>query len=80
MSCSLGRAAPVNFNELVFDQRTFELNLPHSVEAIYWDDQASDGKGERAIHAAFCRKFGLGPQQVPFVRLGRGNGGPLFLP
>ena len=65
-------------NEMVFDQRTFEEHLPHSVEAIWWDPQRTDGSRERAIHQRFCERFGLHPDQLPFVRLGQGRGGPLF--
>ena len=67
-------------NELVFDQNTFEINLPHSVEAVFWDDQRTDGVKERAVHRKFCETFGLSLDQVPFVRLGVGNGGQLFFP
>ena len=65
-------------NELVFDQRTFEERLPHSVEAIWWDPERSGGGRERAIHQRFCQRFGLRPEQVPFVRLLRGGSGPIF--
>lgn len=65
-------------NELVFDQQTFEERLPHSVDAIWFDPQRSDGSRERVIHQRFCQRFGLRPEQVPFVRLLQGGSGPIF--
>ena len=68
-------------NELIFEQVVFERNLPHSVEAIWYDPKQSPSHGaaEREVHRKFCERFGLKLDQLPFVRLGEGGHEPLFL-
>ncbi len=73
--------ARTGVNEMVFDQATFEINLPHSVDAIWWDPQRSDGSRERAIHERFCLRFNLQTRdgcRLPLVRLLNGGPGPIF--
>ena len=68
-------------NEMVFDQATFERYLPHSVDAIWWDPQRSDGSREKVIHQRLCHEFKLGTKggcSLPLVRLLQGGAGPIF--
>ena len=60
-------------NEMAFDQATFERYLvPHSVDAICWDPQRSDGTSrEKAIHQRLCHEFKLETKEacwLPLVR------------
>jgi hypothetical protein len=57
------------YNELILDGVSWQDNLPHTIEAVFWPHYANDGqrKHARDVHSKFLQRYGLTWQQVPLI-------------